>query len=432
MSVRKVVSLIIIVLLTAAIGYIGFFGIAWGIYEVRPFVEQVPKGMELEGGASVVFEPKEGTEASAADMEQVADIVRKRLEGAGYADSSVVRVGDAAVRADISVNGPDERAGLSYLSQYLSEQAKLVYKDPEGNVIFDNSGLQRVFVQAKQQQQTTLSVNATYVVGFTLKPDAAKALQTASEANVGKQFSVELNDQVIAQPVIDSVISGGTAYLDTGSMTSQSAGLLAQQLNSGVLPVPITLTSVSDLGASLGGVATQTIITVFGVLLALVFVLLLIRYRLAGLIADLSLLIFVLVFLMGLATIPGIRLNLPGAIAVLLSLALAAEADCLLFARLRSEMLLGKTVRTAAKTGFAEAFKPIVHTHAVVLLLSLTLLIAGNNPVQNFAGVLAVGAVFSFLHALVTRGLFSLLMGFPAGNKKLYVSRRATAGRTAQ
>lgn len=429
MSVRKVVSLIVVVLLTATIGYIGFFGIAWGIREVRPFVEQVPKGLELAGGLSLLFEAKEGVEASPSDMDTVAEIVRKRLEGAGYADSSVVRVGENTIRADISIIGTNEQVGASYLSQYISEPAKVAYKDPEGNVLFDNSSIKRAFVRVNQQ--TTVTVGSTYVVGFTLTKEAVNALKEAAEKNVGKQFSVELNDRVIAQPLVNAAVTGSEVYLDTGSLTAQSASLLVHQINSGVLPVAIILTKVADIGATLGDTATA-IIAVFGAALALVFVLLIMRYRLAGLVADLSLLIFVLVYLMSLATIPGIRVNLPGALAILLSLALAVVSDNLLFARLREEILLGKTVRTAAKSSFAEAFKPILHTHLVVLLLSLTLLFAGNSPVRDFAGVLAVGSVFSFLHALVTRGLFGLLMGFPVGNKKLYVSRRAVAGRAAQ
>ena len=428
MSVRKVVSLIIIVLLTLAIGYIGFFGIAWDIYEVRPFVEQVPKGLDLAGGISLFFE---GTEAAASDMDTVADIARKRLEGAGYADSSVMRVGENAIRADIPISG--NQANASYLSQYISEPTKLEYKDPEGNVIFDNSGVKRAFVQVNQQnQQTTYTAGTAYVVGFSLKPEAVNALKEAAEQNVGKQFSVELNGQVIAQPYADPATTGSEVYFNNGSLTAESASLLVHQFNSGMLPVSITLAKVANIGATLGAAAAQTITAVLGAVLALAFVFFVVRYRLAGLVADLSLLIFVLVYLMSLATIPGIRLNLPGAAGILLSLALAAVSDNLLFARLRKEILLGKTVRTAAKSGFPEAIKPILHMHVAVLLLALTLLIAGGNPVQNFAGVLAVGAVYSFLHALITRGMFGLLMGFPVGNKKLYVSRRAVAGKVAQ
>ena len=429
MSVRKIVSLIIIVLLTLAIGYIGFFGIAWDIYEVRPFVEQVPKGLDLAGGISLLFEANEGEDAAAADMDAVADIARKRLEGAGYADASVMRVGENAIRADVSIS-EDEQVSASYLSQYISEQAKLEYKDPEGNVIFGNSGVKRAFVQINQQ--TSYTLGSTYVVGFSLKPEAVTALKKAAEQNVGKQFSMELNGQVIAKPYADPTATGREVYFDNGSMTAESASLLVHQINSGVLPVAITLTKVANIGATLGGDAWNNITAVFGAALALAFLLLIIRYRLAGLVADLSLLLFVLVYLISLATIPGIRLNLPGAAGALLSFALAAISDNLLFVHLRNEILLGKTVRTAAKSGFPEASKRILHMHVAVLLLTLTLLIAGNNPVQNFAGALAVGTVFSFLHALVTQGLFSLTMGFPVGNKKLYVSRRAVAGRAAQ
>lgn len=431
MSVRKIVSLIIIVLLTSAIGYIGFFGIAWDIYEVRPFVEQVPKGLDLAGGMSLLFEVKEGEEAAAADMDAVANIARKRLEGAGYADSSVTRVGELAVRADISMQGKQEQATASYLSQYLSEQAKLTYKDPDGNVVFDNSGLKRAFVQVNQQYAYTQQ-GSSYVVGFSLTPAAIDALKAAAGQHSGKQFSVELNGQVIAQPYVDPAITGREVYFDNGSLTAESASLLVHQLNSGVLPVSITLTKAVNIGAALGASTAQDITAVLGAGLALACVFFLLRYRLAGLVTDLSLLIFVLVYLMSLATIPGIRLNLPGAVGVLLSIVLAAVSDNLLFARLRKEILLGKTVRTAAKAGFPEATKPILHVHVAALLLALTLLIAGNTPVRNFAGAFAVGVVYSFLHALVTRGLFSLMMGFPVGNKKLYVSRRAVAGRVAQ
>ena len=431
MSVRKIVSLIIIALLTLAIGYIGFFGIAWDIYEVRPFVEQVPKGLDLNGGMSLLFEVKEGETATAADMDVVADITRARLEGAGYADSSVMRVGENAVRADISINNKNEQENVSYLSRYISEQAKLEYKDPEGNIIFDNSGVKRVFVKVNQQSTYTYTQGGTYSVGFSLKPEAVAALKEAAERNVGKQFSVELNGQVIAQPV-DPSITGSEVYYDNRSLTAQGATLLVNQINSGVLPVNITLIKVSEIGAALGASAGQTITAVFGAVFALAFVLFLLRYRLAGLVADLSLLIFVLVYLMSLATIPGIRLNLPGAVGVLISLVFAAISDNLLFARLRKDILLGKTVRTATKSALPEATKPILHMHVATLLLALTLLVAGNNPVQNFAGVFAVGVIYSFLHTLVTRGLFSLLMGFPVGNKKLYVSRRAVTGRVAQ
>ncbi len=429
MNVRKLISLVIIVLLTAAIGYIGFFGTAWGIYEVKPFMEQVPKGLELGGGVALLFELKEGTEGSVADMDTTAAILRKRLESTGYADASVVRVGENAVRVDIAINGADQQMGAAYISQYLSEPAKLVYKDPEGNVIFDNSGIQRAFVQSGQQ---TTTANISYVVGFKLTGEASKAFKDATSANIGKQFTVELNDKVIAQPIVSVAITNGTGYLDTGSFTAQSAGLLAYQLNSGALPVALVLTSATELGATLGETAADSVAMVLGIALAVVGVFFLVRYRLGGLIADLSLLIYLLVFLVGLATIPGIRVNLPGVAAILVSFALAANADAMLLARLREEILLGKTVRTAAKAGFAQAFIPIAHAHAVAVLLALVLLIAGNNAVAGFGGVLAVGVVFSFLHALVTRGLFALLMGLPAGNKKLYVSRRAVAAKSAQ
>ena len=428
MNVRKLISLVIIVLLTAAIGYVGFFGTAWGIYEVKPFVEQVPKGLELAGGMSLLFELKEGAEGSASDMDTAAAILRKRLESTGYADASVVRAGENSVRADISISGTDQ-LGAAYISQYLSEPAKLVYKDSEGNVIFDNSGIARAFVQSGQQQTTA---NVSYVVGFKLTGEASKAFKDATSANIGKQFTVELNDKVIAQPIVSIAITNGTGYLDTGSFTAQSAGLLAYQLNSGALPVALVLTNAGELSATLGETAVDSVVMVLGIALAVVAVFFLARYRLSGLIADLSLLIYLLVFLMGLATIPGIRVNLPGVAAILVSFALAVNADALLLARLRDEILLGKTVRTAAKSGFAHAFIPIAHAHAVAVLLALVLLIAGNNAVAGFGGVLAVGAVFSFLHALATRGLFALLMGLPAGNKKLYVSRRAVAAKSAQ
>ncbi|HPY36699.1 MAG TPA: protein translocase subunit SecD, partial [Clostridia bacterium] len=128
MVVRKVGILALIVLLTFTIGFFAINGIEWGIYEIRPLAEQIPRGLDLTGGVAVVYEAKELSNPELSrDLDSVYQIMRLRLDSEGYPEATITRQGTGRIRIEIPINESNMVDDPSVITQYLVKPAKIEF-----------------------------------------------------------------------------------------------------------------------------------------------------------------------------------------------------------------------------------------------------------------------------------------------------------------
>jgi len=247
------------------------------------------------------------------------------------------------------------------------------------------------------------------VVAIHFTSEGGDLFKKITTDNVGKRLAIFLDGQVVSSPRINEAISGGTAII-SGSFNPQTAKDLAQNLNFGALPVPITLDSTQTIGASLGLDVLQKGKTagIVGLLMIIGFMIL--WYRLLGIVAGLALLMYVVIML-GLFQLIPVTLTAAGLAGFVLSLGIAVDANVLVFERMKEEYRNGKGSQAAAKEGFARAWFAIRDGNATSILSAIILFWFGTSMVKGFALVFGVGTLVSMFTALtLTR---TLLMALP-------------------
>lgn len=251
------------------------------------------------------------------------------------------------------------------------------------------------------------------VVDFILSPDAGKRFQAATRENIHKQMAIVLGSSrgkiVISAPVINDVISDRGQI--SGRFSIQQAEDLALKLRSGAIPTAVSIIDEKSVGPSLGRDSIKA--GVFASLLGFVGVALfmLVYYRLSGVNAVVALIMNV-VLVLGAMAYFGSTLTLPGIAGLILTVGMAVDSNVLIFERIREELRLGKTVRTAIDQGFSRAFATIVDTHVTTVVSAFFLFTYGTGPIRGFAVTLVIGLVFSMFTAVfVSRFIYDLVLG---------------------
>jgi preprotein translocase subunit SecD len=250
-------------------------------------------------------------------------------------------------------------------------------------------------------------------VGFQLSQDAGRRFETATREYVGKKMAIVLggvrSKQVISAPVIQSTIRDQGQI--TGNFDTQSAEDLALKLRSGSIPTDVTIIEERTVGPSLGRDSIRAGIVASLVGFVGVMLFMLVYYRGSGVNAVVALLLNV-ILVMGAMGYFKATLTLPGIAGLILTVGMAVDSNVLIFERIREELSLGKTVRSAVDLGFSRAFMTIVDTHVTTLVSSFFLFTYGTGPVKGFAVTLTVGLVFSMFTAVfVSRVIFDLVLG---------------------
>jgi preprotein translocase subunit SecD len=231
-----------------------------------------------------------------------------------------------------------------------------------------------------------------------------------TEANVGKLLAIILDGNVYSAPRINERIPGGRAVI-TGQFTIEEARDLAIVLRAGALPAPVVVLEERTVGPSLGADSIRQGLIAITASAVLVFLFMLVYYRLSGLIADVALGLNLLILVAAMAAF-GATLTLPGLAGIALTIGMAVDTNILIFERIREELRVGKTPRAAIEAGFSRAFRTIIDTHVTVLVTAAILYNFGTGAVKGFAVSLFVGLVGSLFTAVFfTRLLFDLIYG---------------------
>ncbi|HEY8089147.1 MAG TPA: protein translocase subunit SecD [Polyangiaceae bacterium] len=249
-----------------------------------------------------------------------------------------------------------------------------------------------------------------YYVSLTFSPAGADRFEEITGANVNRRFAIILDDVVDSAPVIRTKIGGGHAQISMGAGDSEKqlhdAKQLELVLRSGALPAPITPSSESVIGPSLGRDAVQQGVKgafygVMGVLAFMIF-----YYRKSGFVADVAVLFNLMLQMAALASFSA-TMTLPGIAGLALTIGMSVDANVLINERIREELRAGKTVRAAVEAGYTRAWPSIVDGHATVFISGLILMQYGSGPVKGFAVALVIGIICSlFTGFFCTRLVF--------------------------
>jgi preprotein translocase subunit SecD len=369
-------------------------------------------------------------------VRQGLETIRNRVDQFGVAEPSIQQQGDNRILIQLpGVQDPERAKALigktallefKLLDERLDPDRAAQAGSPEGTEVL----YQRVVDKETKQerripylvQTKTLLTGADLAtarvsidqntsepyVSVEFNPEGAKAFADLTAANVGRRLAIILDGNVHSAPVIREKIPSGQAQI-TGGFTSEEATDLAIVLRAGALPAPVKVLEERTVGPSLGADSIRQGVIAILVSTALVFLFMVVYYRLSGLIADVALGLNLLVLL---ATMAGFHatLTLPGIAGIALTIGMAVDTNILIFERIREELRTGKTVRAAIDSGFARAFRTVIDTHVTVLVSAIILYNFGTGPVKGFALSLGIGILASLFTAVFfTRLVFDLI-----------------------
>ncbi len=234
----------------------------------------------------------------------------------------------------------------------------------------------------------------------------AALFEKITSENVGKQLAIFLDGQPISAPVIKEAIPGGKATI-TGNFTATEARDLAQNLNFGALPVPISLESSSSVGPTLGGAAVAAGVVAGLVAFAIIALFMLAWYRFPGLVAAVALAEYLALMLAVIKLIP-ITLTASGIAGLIISTGMAVDANVLIFERTKEELRKGESPREAVHIGFGRAWTAIRDGHLTMIISGIILFWLGTSIVQGFALVFLLGVLASFISAVSVSRVYLL------------------------
>ncbi|MHB8138859.1 MAG: protein translocase subunit SecD [Smithellaceae bacterium] len=366
-------------------------------------------------------------------VEHSLETIRNRVDQFGVAEPEIIPEGNNRILIQLPGIKDPERAknliGKTALLEFkiVDEENSLDEamrgKIPEGDIIAygtreDKSSGQRGQVPYLLKNKTLLtgaSLETAKVqisdrfgephVSIKFNSQGAADFDRITNENVRKRMAIVLDGVVHSAPVIQERISGGQAQI-TGNFTMDEARDLAIVLRAGALPAPVNILEERTVGPSLGNdsIRQGILATIIGSLL--VFLFMLVYYRLCGLVADIALAMNIFLILAVLAAFQA-SLTLPGIAGMLLTIGVAVDANILIFERIREELRTGKTARLSLDTGYDRALITIIDTHVSGILAALVLLYFGTGPIKGFAVTTTIGLCVSLFTAIfITRVIF--------------------------
>ena len=371
-------------------------------------------------------------------VRQALETIRNRIDQFGVSEPDIRRQGDERILIQLPGVQDTERA-KSLIGKTALLEFKLVDEDNDvnaalsGTVPRDSEILYSYDIDLATGQKTNsvpyLLKKRTLLTGANLTDarvqidsqfnepyvsidfdrKGGRIFAKITEENVKKRLAIVLDNRVYSAPVIQEKISGGRARI-TGSFTTEEANDLAIALRAGALPAPVKILEERTVGPSLGhdSIRKGLISMIIGGSLVILFMV--VYYKVSGLIADLALALNILLIAAGLAGFQA-TLTLPGIAGIILTIGMAVDANVLIFERIREELGLGKTPRSAVEAGYDRATLTILDANVTTLIAALVLFQFGTGPVKGFAVTLSMGVISSLFTALVlTRLVFDYLL----------------------
>ncbi|HUI30001.1 MAG TPA: protein translocase subunit SecD [Candidatus Acidoferrales bacterium] len=247
------------------------------------------------------------------------------------------------------------------------------------------------------------------IVEMKMSSDGARDWARITGANINKRIAIVLDNAVYSAPVVRNRITGGNSQIE-GMANVEEANLLAIVLRAGALPAPVDIVEERNVGPSLGEDSIKNGVTSGVIGLGVIVLFMIFYYRTGGSAADFALLLNIL-FILGVLAAFHATLTLPGIAGMILTIAVAVDANVLIYERIREELTTGKTLRAAIDQGYSKAYSAIFDANIISFFTGAILYQFGTGPVQGFALTLMIGIVASLFSAIIiTRVIFDLMV----------------------
>ncbi len=382
-------------------------------------------GLDLSGGTHLIYKAdvSQVPAGQVSDsMSALRDVIERRINLFGVSEpvvqvenSSFVSGGGEQLIVDLpgvtDVTQAIAMIGQTPVLEFKTEAPagtpQKATVGPDGKITLDaDSGFVDTQLTGRYLQKATLDFDANNDPEIDLQFDSTgtQLFDQITKANIGKTVAIFLDGAPLSEPVVKEEIPNGQAVI-TGTFTPQEAKTLVGELNSGALPVPISLLSTQTIGATLGDSAVNAGVkaTIIGFLLVALFLIL--WYRLPGLIATISLCIFISIILALFKLMP-VTLTAAGIAGFIISIGVAVDANVLIFERVKEELRSGKTIQDSLKLGFSRAWLSIRDSNISNFITALILFWFGTSLIQGFALTLGMGVVVSLFSAITITRIF--------------------------
>lgn len=391
-------------------------------------------GLDLSGGSHLVYKAdvsgiKNGQVSDS--MSALRDVIERRVNLFGVSEPVVqVQEGgfgsgnnDEKLIIDLPGITDVEKAtsmiGQTPLLEFKTEAPKgtttpKATVDKDGKAVIDNTPqFVSTELSGRYLKKASLEFDQNTrepKVGLQFDETGTKLFAQITKDNVGKMVAIYLDGAPISAPVVREEITGGTAQI-SGSFTPTEAKQLVGRLNSGALPVPISLLSRQTIGASLGENAVQAgaKAAVIGFIFIALFLIL--WYRLPGLVAVLSLCIYTVIILTLFKLLP-VTLTAAGIAGFIISLGIAVDANVLIFERIKEELRSGRTIADSVSAGFSRAWFSIRDSNISSIITAIILFWFGSSLIKGFALTLGMGVLVSMLSAITITRIFLYAIEF--------------------
>ena len=363
----------------------------------------IKRGLDIAGGLYVLLEAVETGDQELDDdaIERAITVIRMRVDELGVAEPIIAAQGDNRIRIELPDIDDVEQA-----RNIIGKTALLRFVGPDGVEIVTGSNLIRAM--AERNPQTT----PYPFVSIEFDSEGAKLFGDATAKFLNEPIAIVLDDEIVSSPVVRAVITDGQAVIE-GNFEIEEAANLALLLRSGSLPVQLVELESRLIGPTLGQRTEEVAVYAAGVGLILVFLFMIIYYRLAGVIASVALIFYMSLVLWALNYLPT-TLTLPGIAGLILSIGMAVDANVIIFERIKDELRAGRTPRSALESGFQRAFRAIIDANVTTLIVTVVLFSLASGPVRGFAVTLFIGIICSMFTAIVLTRLL-MRLAFQAG-----------------
>ena len=394
---------------------------AYCLFLVLPIQQKIKLGLDLQGGVRVLLQLQPSPEVPTITRQiqgQVMQVIDARIIGLGVAEPQLSTVGGDRILVELpNVKNPDEAvralkdvAKLDYKimpeAVYERAQSDKKYADDPNGAYKDSGPIVYSGADIKSAASAPAPQGSGWRIVFETKDPAKFGKMT--QANLGKLLALFLDKRYTSAATIQGVITDQGEI--TGNFTEDDTIRIANDINAGALPVPVTVIENDTVGPILGKIDLEKSMYAAMVGLGLVLLFMLAWYRLPGFLADLALVVYVLMLLGLLAGVHAV-LTLPGIAGFVLSVGMAVDANVLIFERLKEEIWAGKTLRAAVQIGFRRAFSAVFDSHFTTIVGAGVLFLLGTGTVKGFAYTLFWGTAFSlFTATFVTRFFVDLFV----------------------
>jgi preprotein translocase subunit SecD len=386
---------------------------------------EIKQGLDLQGGTRVILKAdmeniEEQDRTTAHDAVQSVISRRVDLYGVSEANIKTSKVGEE-YRLIVELPGLDQSQEALDL---IGQTARLSFASPNYEVPPASPSAEPVLTgftptdltgaDLKRATVTFETDNRQPGVSLEFKPSGKDKFAKLTQEFINLPLAIIVDNAILTAPTIQSVITSGQAVI-TGQFTNEEAKNLSIQLNSGALPVPVSILSQKNIPATLGLQAVSQSAIAGGIGLALVALFMISYYGWLGVIATFGLILYGLITLSIYKLIP-ITLTLPGIAGFLLSVGMAVDSNILIFERYKEEIRAGRSPKVALELGFGRAWDSIKDANTATIITALILFnplnwgfLNTSGSVRGFALTLMIGIFTSlFTGIIVTRTLLRL------------------------